>query len=88
MVLHNGGMIQYSNNPLAGTASTNALEFYFDPNGAYGNTTNGPDKSVQMFIYYNGRITTRGATLPNTVAAAFTYTSPAPAFDPPWFSWD
>ncbi len=88
LVLHNGGVIRYSNNGFAGTASTNALEFYFDPNGAYGSTTNGPDKSIQMFIYFGGRMTTRGNTLPNTVAATYTYTSPDSTYDPPWFSWD
>jgi prepilin-type N-terminal cleavage/methylation domain-containing protein len=64
LLLHNGGIIRYSNNGFAGTTTTNALEFFFDPNGTYGNTTNGPDKSVQMFLYYNGRLTTRGTSLP------------------------
>jgi prepilin-type N-terminal cleavage/methylation domain-containing protein len=87
LVLHNGGMIRYTNNVLAGTASTNAIEFYFDPNGQYSGTTNGPDKSVQMFIYYGGRITSRGYTIPNTLSAGQTYASPDPTFEPPWFSW-
>jgi prepilin-type N-terminal cleavage/methylation domain-containing protein len=87
LVLHNGGVIRYNSSTLAGTASTNALEFYFDPNGTYGNTTDGPDKSLQMFVYYGGRVTTRGTAAANTVAAGFTYTSPNPSYDPSWFSW-
>lgn len=88
IVLHNGSRLRYSNDGFGGTASTNTLDFYFDPNGTYGNTTNGPDKSIQMFMYYNGRITSRGSTLPNTVAAGFTYTSPDSTYDPSWFSWN
>jgi prepilin-type N-terminal cleavage/methylation domain-containing protein len=88
LFLHNGGVIFYTSDVMAGSASTNALEFYFDPNGTYGGTTNGPDKAVQMFLYYNGRVTTRGTSATNTVAGGFTYAAPAPSFDPPWFSWN
>lgn len=87
LYLHNGGVILYTSDVIAGTSSTNALEFYFDPNGTYSGTTNGPDKSVQMFIYHNGKITTRGTATTNTVAGGFTYASPDPTKDPPWFSW-
>lgn len=88
LVLHNGGRIRYSNDGFGGTASTNAVEFYFDPNGSYGGTTNGPDKSVQLFLYYNGRMSTRGTSAANTVASGVTYASADPSFDPPWFSWE
>jgi type II secretory pathway pseudopilin PulG len=88
LVLHNGGVLRYNGSTFAGTATTNALEFHFDPNGTYGGTTDGPDKSVNFFLYYDGRITTRGNTLPNTVASGGTYATPNPALDPPWFSWD
>ena len=87
MVLHNGGVIRYTNDTLSGTNSTNAIEFYFDPNGTYGNTTNGPDKSIHLFLYYSGRVTSRGASDPNTVAAGVTYASANPSYDPSWFSW-
>jgi prepilin-type N-terminal cleavage/methylation domain-containing protein len=87
LILHNGGALRYSSVTFNGTASTNALELYFDPNGTYGGTTDGPDKSVDFFLYYNGRITTRGTTEPNTVANNNTYATPDPTLDPPWFSW-
>jgi prepilin-type N-terminal cleavage/methylation domain-containing protein len=87
LVLHNGGVVRFTNDTLAGTNSTNAIEFYFDPNGTYSNTTNGPDKSIQLFIYYGGRVTSRGNIDANTVSAGVTYTSANNTFDPPWFSW-
>lgn len=88
LILHNGGALRYNGSDLAGTGTTNALELYFDPNGTYGGTTDGPDKAVNIFLYYDGRITTRGNTLPNTEASGNTYATPSPALDPPWFSWD
>lgn len=88
LVLHNGGKLRFTNDPLAGTNSTNAIEFYFDPNGSYSGSTNGPDKSVQMFIYVGGRVTSRGNTLPGTIAAGNTYATPDTSFEPPWFNWN
>lgn len=87
LVLANGGKLRYTNDTLVGTASTNAIEFYFDPNGTSSGTTNSPDKSVHLFIYYGGRITSRGNTTANTVAAGVTYASANSTFEPPWFYW-
>lgn len=88
LILHNGGALRYNGSSFAGTASTNAMEFLFDPNGVYSGTTDGPDKAVNFFIYFNGRLTTRGNILPNTDATGSTYATPEPTMDPPWFSWD
>lgn len=87
LVLHGGGVLFYPSSTFAGTASTNALQFYYDPQPGYSGTTDGPEKSVHFFLYYGGRLTTRGTSEPNTVAAGSTYASPNPAYDPPWFSW-
>jgi prepilin-type N-terminal cleavage/methylation domain-containing protein len=87
IILHNGGAIRYISSNFAGAADTNALEIYFDPNGTYGGTTDGPDKAVDFFLYYNGRIATRGTLLPNTTASGTSFPTPSPTLDPPWFSW-
>lgn len=54
--LHNGGALYYNDNNFAGTATTNALELFFDPDGVYGGTTDGPGKSVNFFLYFDGRL--------------------------------
>ncbi|WP_373532410.1 type II secretion system protein [Vampirovibrio sp.] len=84
--LHNGAIIQPSVFPFAGTNTTNAIMFLVDPDGVYSGTTNGPGKSVQFHLYYNGRITTVGTIAPGTTYANTTIVA-NPDLDPPWFSW-
>jgi prepilin-type N-terminal cleavage/methylation domain-containing protein len=88
LVLANGGVLVYNGTTFGAPTSLNALEIGFDPNGAYSNTSNGPDKAVGFFLYYDGRITTRGTTLPNTQANGSTISTPNTIYDPPWFHWD
>lgn len=87
--LHNGGIISYHlAQSFAGTGTTNGIYFYFDPDGKETDgTTNGPGKSVNMFLYYNGVIRTKATAQPNTVNSFGTY-NPVANLDPPWFSWD
>jgi prepilin-type N-terminal cleavage/methylation domain-containing protein len=89
VVLHNGGLL-YAQNwvSFGGTNATNAVEFVFDPDGVYsGTTADGPSKSVQFILYYNGALTTRAQVRPNT-CDSFTCPFPAaPTIDPSWFSW-
>lgn len=86
--LHNGAILWTSPvNTFSGTASTNAIWFYLDPDGRVTDgTTNGPGKSVSFWLYYNKRLRTRTEIEPNTVSGNVTY-QPS-ALDPPWFSWD
>jgi len=87
--LHNGSVLLYKSPAFNGTASTNGVEFYVDPDGVVTDgTTNGPGKTLHFILYYNGRLATRGTLEPNTLVGGFTYTTPDPAFDPPWFNWD
>ena len=88
--LHNGGMLLYATGEtFAGTATTNAVYFLFDPDGReMGGTTNGPGKSVLFILYANGRLGTYGTALPNTTfASGLVLANPEPTFDPPYFSW-
>jgi prepilin-type N-terminal cleavage/methylation domain-containing protein len=53
--LHNGGVLQMiSGNTFGGTATTNAIYFNLDPDGA------GSAGAVTFVQYYNGRLTTYG----------------------------
>lgn len=88
-VLHNGAMLVFlSALQFDGTGPTNAISFNVDPDGKVTDgTTNGPGKSVQFFLYLDGRLRTRGTVEPNTQNSVET-ANPTPSEDPPWFSWN
>jgi prepilin-type N-terminal cleavage/methylation domain-containing protein len=87
--LHNGGVLHHRDQ-FGGTSTTHALVYDFDPDGAVTDgTTNGPGKSVQFVIFYNGRLTSRG-TVNYSIYACSTSCATWGAdttADPPWFSW-
>lgn len=84
--LHSGGFLQMMHN-LGGTAPTNAMGFMFDPDARVTDgTTNGPGKSVRIFMYYSGRITSSGGLDPNTTTSSGVFGGPYPQQDPPWFT--
>jgi len=85
--LHNGGMLLWASGGFMGTASTNAIYFYFDPDGIVTDgTTNGPGKSTCFWLYYNGRITSYANLTAGTIYAGGT-AGPNSSYDPPWFQW-
>jgi prepilin-type N-terminal cleavage/methylation domain-containing protein len=85
--LHNGAVLMFESGSFSGTATTNAIAFKVDPDGKVTDgTTNGPGKSLNFWLYYNGRLSTHGAIASGTVASTGTY-NPNSAYDPPWFSW-
>jgi hypothetical protein len=86
IVLHNGGVLSFFGK-FDGNTATDAVMFEFDPDGVYGGTTNGPGKSVQFWLYYNGQITSRQYLKPNTYSNTTVY-QPCTNCDPPWFSWN
>lgn len=89
--LHNGGILAYqSTKNLGGTDTTNAFWFVFDPEGGYSGSTTGAGKGIQAFIYFNGRIRTKGSIENNTVTGndASSPRAPDPTHDPEWFSWN
>lgn len=83
MQLHNGSVIRYDTvASFGGTGTTNAIPFYFDPSGQQDNIA-----SLQIFLYYNGRIATAATILPATCATLGCF-NPGDYPDPPWFSWN
>lgn len=86
--LHNGAILSYMNAyTFGGTSSTNAVWFHIDPDGRVTDgTTNGPGKSVPVFLYTTGRITDEGNLLVGTTDSNDAYTANANNV-PPWFSW-
>ena len=86
MRLHNGGVIETTSCGFGGTATTNAMQWRFDPDGQYDSSATGPAKSVNIYLYTNGRIVSSGNSLPNTASSCGAVVTPPP--DPPWFNWN
>lgn len=84
--LASGAAIRCGSGAFSGTALTNAIMFTVDPDGQDSGTTNGPGKAVTFYIYYNGRISTRGEIAAGTLYAGAPVAAD-PAQDPPWFRW-
>lgn len=86
LVLHNGARLFYADEPFSGTATTNAIYFYVDPDGKYSGSPTGAGKSIVFWLYPNGRLVTWKDMLPGTICDSTPY-SADPSKDPPWFSW-
>lgn len=85
--LHNGGMLLWASAGFMGTASTNAIYFYYDPDGRVTDgTTNGPGKGLCLWLYYTGRVTSYSNLSAGTVYGGGTV-GPNATADPPWFQW-
>lgn len=88
--LHTGAYLKYwpADDTFGGTASTNAVPFLIDPDGKVTDgTTNGPGKSVYVWLYTNGRIVDNGNTLSGTTYTGGNPPVADPSTVPPWFSW-
>jgi type II secretory pathway pseudopilin PulG len=71
-----------------GTSSTNAIGFTVDPDGRVTDgTTNGPGKSVQFYMTYNGKLTTGDSAEASTYYYNGSYVTATSGGDPPYFSW-
>ena len=85
--LHNGAVLEYGTNvEFGGVSNTNAIFFYLDPDGVYSGSTTGEGKSLVIFLYANGRVTTFGNVTAGTANNITSY-NPNPANDPSWFRW-
>ncbi len=88
--LHNGAILMFDQASFGGTNATNAISFFFDPDGKLTNgatTADGPGKSVYFFLYYSGRLKTFGTLDAGTVSSVGWPGGPDPSSDPAWFSW-
>jgi hypothetical protein len=70
-----------------GTATTNAVQVFFDPDGQVTDTTtNGPGKSINFWLYTTGQVVDIGHVVSGT-----TYSGGSVGANlsrvPPWFSW-
>ena len=86
--LHNGGVLAVRNVAMLGTSTTHCIPLFFDPDGVYSGTTNGPGKSVHFFIYANGLVRTRDSVSDPSCNATLCPFSATTDKDPAWFNWD
>lgn len=84
--LHNGAMLFFGNTVyFNGTNSTNAITWLIDPDGVKtDNTTNGPGKSLVLFLQYDGSVRVY-SNLPAPVTTSSTTYSATTTQDPVWF---
>lgn len=76
--LHHGGLVRFpSNDPFNGTAATNAIRFFLDPDGK----PTGTGGAVGFFLYYNGRLTTQAHCHPSYAGCPYVNS------DPSWLKW-
>jgi prepilin-type N-terminal cleavage/methylation domain-containing protein len=90
LVLHNGAklLIWDDGGDFGGSNPTNAIYFDFDPDGKVTDgTTDGPGKSVEFILYYNGRITTHYQMDPNTANSNGPRGTDGLPGNPPWLTW-
>lgn len=86
--LKNGSLIQlYNNRNFAGTSITNGLNFKVDPDGKVTGGTGDDGKAVNIYMYYNGRMKTRGQIDNNTTNSSGSVNANA-SCDPNWFNWN
>jgi type II secretory pathway pseudopilin PulG len=83
--LHSGGTLFYNPNwNFGGTSTTNAIPFFYDPDGQrVGISADGPSKSVVFMLYTNGRLTSLGKAISGTAYSGGAIAGP----DPSWFQW-
>lgn len=86
--LHNGSVLTWDPDVnFGGTNTTNAIWYKLDPNGSYDGVASG--RAINIWLYYNGRVTTFCCIDPNTVY--YNNSTPntrTPTADPIWFNWN
>ena len=92
ILLHNGALLYHRTgvtDQFGDTSSTSSILFEIDPDGRVTSTgaAGTAGKSVQIAMYFNGRVTTIGNIEPNTYYGGGGAINPLPANDPPWFNW-
>ena len=87
LVLHNGAKVRIESEQFAGTNTTNTIQFRIDPDGIYTSTggSQSDPKSLQVELYYDGYIKTRGSPRTNTCHSGVCPFNGG-AYDPNWFT--
>jgi prepilin-type N-terminal cleavage/methylation domain-containing protein len=79
--LHNGAKVMLRNNWFGDSQPNKAISFFIDPDSK----TDGTNE-LMLFIYYNGRVSTRGSIVPGTTdvtGANYDFGT-----DPAWLNWN
>ena len=85
--LHNGGSVRFSNERMVGASTSHAINWLFDPDGVYGGSTIGPSKSLECFLYFNGRVASRAHIENPTCLDSNCAYAPSPFNEPDWWRW-
>lgn len=88
VMLHNGSALRLMNCGFGGSTPNRLMEFLYDPDGQVtdGGAVNSGGKSIRLFLYYNGRLTTGGGLISGGGAASSCWAWNSPWPDPPWYT--
>jgi hypothetical protein len=85
--LHNGGRLLLRNDTnFAGSSTTNVIELAYDPDMVVsGTSSDGPSKSIQFELYYDGYLRSRGNSKTGSTNSSGCCANPG-SYDPSWFT--
>lgn len=88
LVLHNGARIYLDNPQFGGTTTTNVIQAQIDPDGIYttSSTAQTAPKSLQIELYYDGYVKTRGTARNPSCHSTVCGWVPESKYDPSWFT--
>lgn len=90
LLMHDGGLVRYNvtSDSFGSTATTQAMYVYFDPDGIYSNTTDGPGQSVMLYLYYDGAVKSTDQVRTGTYDQYGTVYNPhaTRTYDPTWWN--
>jgi len=87
--LHNGSILWTNDYTFNGTSTMSAIYFQVDPDGKVTGLPGDEGLSVGLWLYTNGRMTSRGYILAGTIDGNVACPcSPSPSWDPSWFHWN
>lgn len=87
--LHSGSILWLPNQQFGGTSTLHAINYEFDPipGQQTSSTVDGPYKSIQFELYFNGQTTTYGSVKPGSSINGNSPYNPVSNRDPSWFMW-
>ena len=82
VMLHNGGILFFSNDSFPGSTKQDALVIDFDPDGKVSDY-----KAIGFLLYTDGKLRTYANAQNNTCLGWVCPINATPVYDPDWFSW-